>query len=190
LKRDKARSAAEWRLGPLQIDSSVNGWSGQGSGGEKKRVAKRTADAPDCPIVQEAFGTVIVLVVIVGTVCAVISIVGLGRAYDQIGHGGMSLFDGTDRPVREPSTGAEADSVRDEEIRQLMEARNAVRASRGRPPIDIDAKIATFARSAADPEIVEEVRVLVELRNRRLVREGKPELDVQAEIERQLRDLT
>jgi hypothetical protein len=140
--------------------------------------------------VQEAFGTVIVVVVILGAVCAALSVVGLGRAYDQIGHGGLSLYDGTDRPVREPAAGAEAAGIRDQEIRQLLEARNAVRASRGRPQLDVDKEMATLTHPQADPEIVDEVRVLVELRNRRLVRQGKPPLDVQAEIDRQLRELS
>jgi hypothetical protein len=140
--------------------------------------------------VQEAFGTVIIVVVIVGAVCAAISVVGLGRTYDQIGHGGMSLFDGADQPVREPTGGVEAARVRDAEIRQLLEARNAVRASRGRAPLDVEKEMAALSHPQVDPEIVEEVRVLVEMRNRRLVRQGKAPLDVQSEIDRQLRELT
>ncbi len=138
---------------------------------------------------QEAFGTVIVVVVIVGVVCAAVSMVGLGRAYDQIGHGGLSLYDGTDRGPRQTTTGAEAASVRDEEIRQLLQARNAVRAGRGRPPLDVEKEIAALSRPKVDPEILEEVRVLVEMRNRRLVRQGKAPLDVQSEIDRQLEEL-
>jgi hypothetical protein len=139
---------------------------------------------------QEAFGTVIVIVVIVGVVGAAIAIVGVGKAYEQIGHGGLSLFDGTDRPALQPEPGSESARVRDEEIRQLLEARNAVRVSRGRAPLDVDAEIAALARPQVDPEILEEVRVLVEIRNRRLVRQGQQPLDVEAEIDRQLRELT
>jgi hypothetical protein len=84
-------------------------------------------------------------------------------------------------------------AVRDDEIRQMLEARNERRVRRGQEPLDIEAELATLvAPSAAldaDPELVAEVRDLVIARNERRVRMGKEPLDVEAEVARQLRDL-
>ncbi len=131
---------------------------------------------------QDAFGIVIFVVVGVGAVVAIISLFGRSRLYDDIGRGGMSL----DREDP-PSSRAE----RDDEIRQMLEARNALRAAHGRETVDVEAELAELTRSAAarDPEIVEEVRQLVEARNNRRVARGQEPLDVDAEIARQLRDL-
>ena len=80
---------------------------------------------------------------------------------------------------------------RDDDIRQMLEARNARRAAQGRPTVDVEAELAELTRPApiSDPEILEEVRTLVEARNARRIARGKEPLDVEAEIARQLRDL-
>jgi hypothetical protein len=141
---------------------------------------------------QEALGTVIFVVVAVGAVIAVISLFGRSRLYDDIGRGGLSI--GEDRDLR-PRGSAEpapiSSAEREEEIRQMLEARNARRAAQGRPTVDVEQELAALTRPAAssDPEILEEVRQLVEARNARRIARGKEPLDVEAEIERQLRDL-
>ena len=73
----------------------------------------------------------------------------------------------------------------------MLEARNARRAARGEPALDVDAELArlTAPAAAADPALRAEVRQLVVARNARRARAGKPPLDVEAEVERQLRDL-
>jgi hypothetical protein len=138
--------------------------------------------------VQDAFGIVLVVVVVLSVVAAVWASVGVGEAYRQIGRGGMSLNDGTDRPLREP-TGAVAAGERDAEIRQMLEARNARRVARGEEPVDVEAELAQLTRPAADPGLVTEIRQLVIARNERRVRMGREPLDVEAEVARQLRDL-
>jgi hypothetical protein len=138
--------------------------------------------------VQDAFGIVLVVVVVLSVIAAVWASLGVGEAYRQIGRGGMSLNDGTDRPRREP-TGAVAAGERDDEIRQMLEARNARRIARGQEPVDIEAELAELTRPAADPALVAEVRQLVIARNERRVRMGREPLDVEAEVARQLRDL-
>jgi hypothetical protein len=87
--------------------------------------------------------------------------------------------------------GAASAAERDDEIRQMLEARNARRAAQGRPTVDVEAELAELTRPApiTDPEILEEVRTLVEARNARRIARGKEPLDVEAEIARQLRDL-
>jgi hypothetical protein len=141
---------------------------------------------------EEAFGIVIFVVVALAVVVAVATSFMSGTAHDHIGRGGLSLRDGSDRPAHEPQpTGAAAIAERDDEIRQMLEARNARRLRRGEEPVDVEAELAQLTRAtpAADPELVEEVRQLVEARNARRARKGQPPLDVEAEIQRQLRDL-
>jgi hypothetical protein len=143
---------------------------------------------------QDAFGIVIFAVVGISAVIAIISLFGRGRMYDDIGRGGLSI--GEDRDTR-PGGVAGAESApasaaeREEDIRQMLEARNARRAAQGRPTVDVEEELSQLTRPAAasDPEILEEVRTLVEARNARRIARGLEPLDVEAEIERQLRDL-
>ena len=143
---------------------------------------------------QEAFGTVIFVVVGIGAVLAIVSLFGRGRLYDDIGRGGLSI--GEDRDMRPRASsqaggGTVSTAERDDDIRQMLEARNARRAAQGRPTVDVETELAELTKPAAasDPEILEEVRQLVEARNARRIARGKEPLDVEAEIARQLRDL-
>ncbi len=143
---------------------------------------------------QEAFGVVIFVVVGVAAVIAVITLFGRSRLYDDIGRGGLSIGEDRDMRPRGASAGvggATSAAERDDEIRQMLEARNARRAAQGRPTVDVEEELAQLTRPPAstDPEILEEVRTLVEARNARRIARGKEPLDVEAEIERQLRDL-
>ena len=138
---------------------------------------------------QDAFGIVLVVVVVLASIVAIVTLVGFGRTYDQIGRGGLSLGDGSDRPAREP-TSAMAAGERDAEIRQMLEARNARRLRQGKEPLDVEAEMAALARPAIDPALAGEIRDLVIARNARRARQGKEPLDVEAEVARRLRDLT
>src|SRR3954447_13538235 len=149
---------------------------------------------------QDAFGIVLFVVVGIGVVVAIASLFTRGRLYDDIGRGGLSI----DRPRPAPTGNAE----RDDDIRQMLEARNARRAARGEATVDVESELAALTRAPAarDPEIVAEVRALVQARNHRRgargpgppdreggvhrrVARGKVPLDVEVEVERQLRDL-
>jgi hypothetical protein len=141
--------------------------------------------------VQDWFGTVLFGVVIFGAVIAVITFVIRGALYDQIGRGGLSL-DTPDRPRRAPTpTSAAGRAEREDEIRQMLHARNERRLRRGQAPLDVEEELArlTAPTPAADPGLVEEVRQLVVARNERRARAGEAPLDVEAEVERQLREL-
>jgi hypothetical protein len=142
--------------------------------------------------VQDAFAIVLFSVIGVGLVVGVVTFVVRGRLYDQIGRGGLSL-DTPDRPRTAPAPSSPAAlRERDDEIRQMLEARNERRIRRGEAPLDVDAEVAKLtapAPAAADPELVEEVRQLVVARNERRARAGEAPLDVNAEVERQLREL-
>src|SRR4051812_24357017 len=73
---------------------------------------------------QDALGFVIFGVVIVAAVVAVLTLRVTGKTYDQIGRGGMSLRDGSDRAPGGDPSGAVALRERDGEIRQMLEGRN------------------------------------------------------------------
>ena len=140
---------------------------------------------------QDAFAIVLFSVIGVGLVVGLMTFVVRGRLYDQIGRGGLSL-DTPDRPrTAPPPSSPAAQRERDDEIRQMLQARNERRVRRGEAPLDIDAELAklTAPQPSADPELVEEVRQLVVARNERRARAGEPPLDVDAEVQRQLREL-
>jgi hypothetical protein len=141
----------------------------------------------------DALPVVIVAVVVVAALIAVGTLASSGRSYEQIGRGGLSLRDGSDRPADEGpggGSGVAAARERDEEIRQLLEARNARRRARGLAPVDVEAELRALTRApVADPALEAEVRQLVIARNERRARQGREPLDVEAEVARQLREL-
>jgi hypothetical protein len=142
--------------------------------------------------VQEAFGIVLFTVVGVAAVVAILTLGAARRSYDDIGKGALSLRDGTDRPAREPAPGGAASAAeREAEMRQMLEARNAVRLRAGREPLDVEAEMAALLRPAAtvDPALEAEIRDLVIARNARRARQGREPLDVEAEVARQIADL-
>ncbi|MDP1846301.1 MAG: hypothetical protein Q8K79_00805 [Solirubrobacteraceae bacterium] len=138
---------------------------------------------------EEAFGTIVWVVAVVGAIVAVYTLVGTGRSYREIGGRGLVRDrDGASGGERPPAA-----VERDEEIRQMLEARNARRERRGEAPLDLDAQIAALAGPPAgdvDAGLREEIRQHVVARNARRVRAGEEPLDVEQEIERRIRDLT
>ncbi len=135
---------------------------------------------------QEAFGVVLFVVVGVAVVAAIYAAAGSGRLYGQIGRGGLSL-DRDDDHAR-ASAPAASRAVADEEIRQMLTARNARRAARGEDTLDIDSEMArlTAPSVAIDSELEGEIRALVVARNQRRERQGKPALDIEEEVRRQI----
>lgn len=133
---------------------------------------------------EEAFVYVVVVVTILATVIGIATLGGRSRAYDEIGRGGLSL----DEPPKGPRGGAVplSAAARDDEIRQLLDARNARRARRGEAPLDVEAELARLTAPAADPALEAEVRELVVARNARRARKGQAPLDVEAEVRRRL----
>ncbi len=137
--------------------------------------------------------TLVIVVVVIAGVVALYTVATSGHAYREIGKGGL------DSPaVDEPPPAIAPPDDRDEEIRELLEARNARRARHGQTPLDVEAELA--ALTGAGPggavggdthgdELRDEMRALVEARNRRRERAGLQPLDVDSEIERRLRDL-
>ena len=133
---------------------------------------------------RDPFLLVVIGVSVLALVGAVIALATSGGSYDRIGRGGLSI--GDDRQAAPRGSGSTAE--RDDEIRQLLEARNARREARGQAPVDVESELrALTAAPAADPELAAEVRQLVEARSARRVARGEPPLDVDAEVAKRLR---
>ena len=136
---------------------------------------------------QHAFGTVLWVVIAFGVLGAVIALISGRRTWDDYGNDHL-LTDSELSPGPAPgSPGAALE--RDTEIRELLEARNALRARRGESPVDVDQELARLTAPAIDPAVRDEIRDLVVARNLRRARAGKPTLDVDAEIEREIAGL-
>ena len=133
--------------------------------------------------VQDAFGVVIFVVVGISAVGAVVALYFTNRTYEDIGRGGLFEERGRGGEVETPR------AVADEEIRQMLTARNSRRAARGQDTVDVETELAALTRPAADPSLEAEVRELVESRNRRRITRGQEPLDVDTEVARRLRDL-
>ena len=128
---------------------------------------------------NDALLVVLVVVPLIAFAVAVFALATSAGSYDRIGRGGLSL---DEPPAAAPAAEREAD------LRDLLEARNARRAARGEPPLDVDAELRTL-RAPADPGLEAEVRQLVEARNARRAARGEPPLDVEEEVSRRLREL-
>jgi hypothetical protein len=141
-------------------------------------------------------GTVFIIVVLVALpVGALVFAMGAGNALQKIGKGDFALEQdfpqSSEGPVHSVSP-----EVREEEIRQMVQARSDRGVAKGREALDVDAEVEkllavdTAGPSLGDDRALrEEVRQLVVARNERRQRQGKEPLEVDAEINRQLREL-
>jgi hypothetical protein len=141
-------------------------------------------------------GTVLILVVLVALpVGAIVFATGAGGALRNIGKGQFALEEDFPQSSRGPVHAVSAE-VREEEIRQMIQARSDRGVAKGREALDVDAEVEKLLASepsgpslGGDRELREEIRQLVVARNERRQRQGKKPLDVESEIERQLREL-
>lgn len=151
---------------------------------------------------QSAFPIVVFGAVGLSVVMSIVFLVSKGSAYDQIGQGGLpgegELPDAL--PLGSaPTKGALAShpelerAEREQEIRQMLQARSERLVRRGEPALDIDAEVAKLTAPQAsthhDPGIAEEVLQLVVARNERRERQGLEPLDIEAEVARTLAEL-
>ena len=136
---------------------------------------------------RDPFLLVVIGVSLLALVAAVVALATSGGSYDRIGRGGLSI--GDDRPAAAGAPTRQISTAeRDDEIRQLLEARNARRSARGEPPVDVETELRALTAPAADPELAAELRQLVEARNARRVARGQPPLDVEAEVSKRMRN--
>ena len=155
------------------------------------------APADLAPLLAVSNGEVILIVVVAAIpVAAIAFAAGAGNAFRQIGKGQFSVEFDDDLPQKMRDSDAETSpEMREDEIRQLLEAKAYRQSSRGETPLDVGSELDRLlaerpsAPAADDPELRAEVRQLVIARNQRRARQGKQPLDVEAEVERQLREL-
>jgi hypothetical protein len=142
------------------------------------------------------FGTGIVLIVLIVLPIAAVLFVGAFGLLEDLGKGGLSIDD-RPPPAPPPHTPA-ARMEREEEIRQMVQARHDRQLARGEAAVDVEAEVDRLVELETDPgseverhdaALREEVRQLVIARNERRAARGEPPLDVDVEIERQLRSL-
>jgi hypothetical protein len=140
---------------------------------------------------QSAFETVVLVVCGVGVAGAIAALLLNRHTWDEYGRNQLVRDSEGGRPGP-PAAGAPtgANGERDEEIRQMLEARNARRRRRGEPEVDIDEELGRLTAPLVDDELRAEIRDLVIARNHRRARQGKPPLDVAAEIEREIAELS
>jgi hypothetical protein len=142
-------------------------------------------------------GDVILIIVFTTIPIALLTFVlGAKNALDQVGKGQFSVEYESDLPSKITDSDVEAGpAAREDEIRQLLEAKAYRQRTRGEKPVDVNAELnrllteAPAAPAGMDPQLAAEVRQLVVARNERRARQGKEPLDVEQEVERQLREL-
>jgi hypothetical protein len=148
------------------------------------------------PLADFQVGIVLIIVVLVALpLGALVFAMGAGNALEKVGKGDFALEQDFPQRSGDPVHAVSAE-VREEEIRQMIQARSDRGVAKGRDALDVDAEVEKLlaaesggGRLGADRELREEIRQLVVARNERRQRQGKEPLDVEKEIERQLREL-
>ena len=144
-------------------------------------------------------GEVLLIIVFAAIPVAAAAFVGVGTVYRQIGRGLVLDEDDLDgRGVRNTglrdSMSEGSPRVREDEIRQLLEAKAYRQHRRGEDPLDVGAELSRLMSAEqgtgrVDAELETEVRQLVIARNERRLRRGEEALDIETEVKRQLREL-
>ena len=146
-------------------------------------------------LVALSTGDVFLILVIAAVPFALLSFLGARHALGQIGKGQFAIEQ--ELPQKSGGGGPPPASgdAREEEVRQMLEAKAYRQRERGEEPLDVEAELGrllderTGGSLGGDSDLREEVRQLVVARNERRARKGKEPLDVDAEVERQLREL-
>ena len=141
-------------------------------------------------------GIVLVIVVLIALpVGAIVFARGAGGALREIGKGQFAMEEDFPQSSGTPVHAVSAE-VREEEIRQMIQARSDRGVAKGRKALDIDAEVEKLLATdtggpglGSDRALREEIRQLVVARNERRQRQGKKPLDVEKEVDRQLREL-
>jgi hypothetical protein len=156
--------------------------------------------------VERAFLIVVVAVGIVGILGAVIALLMSRGTWESLGRDRLLMESDLHDPRAPRDAGRTAQTPvathpatvaeRDEEIRQMLQARNRRRRRHGEAELDVETELARLTHTPAAPvaqtaetlddELLSEIRELVVARNHRRARRGEPPLDVEAEIARQI----
>jgi hypothetical protein len=135
--------------------------------------------------VQTVFAIVIFSVVAVSGLIAVATFFVGGAPYDRIGGGGMAP---------PPTPEEETSDMREDDVRQMLEARSRRRVARGAAG-EVDAELAELLSPSEDrrgpvpADLREEAESIVRARQTRRRRRGRPEGDFEAEVEALLKTI-
>jgi hypothetical protein len=149
------------------------------------------------PLAAESFEVVIWIMALVVLPLAAYAFMGAGEALRNVGKDAFSMEHDLP-PVRRGPAPPTPAAIRDEEIRQMLQAKSDRAVARGEAALDVEAEFKRLAESdpmnapvrvQQDAALREEVRQLVVARNERRMRRGQEPLDVETEVDRQLRDL-
>ena len=102
-------------------------------------LASATLIVRDNQAVQGAFATVVFVVSAVGVIGAVVGLLLNRRTWDQYGKDHLLLD--SELPQAGPASAAAELAERDEEVRQMLQARNARRRRRGEAEIDVEQEL-------------------------------------------------
>ena len=84
--------------------------------------------------------------------------------------------------------------MREDDVRQMLEARNRRRVARGESPADVDAELRDLLSAPKEPAVGgegrAEVEAIVAAQHARRRRRGQPEGDFEAEVEELIRSIT
>jgi hypothetical protein len=146
---------------------------------------------------MEPFTVVVVGAVVLFVLVGVGSFLAGGSLYDKIGEGGLSMGENSSGGSNAPAPNSPlAQAEREQEIRQMLQARSDRQVRKGGEALDIDAELAQLEMPASgaavgkhDASLTEEVRQLVMARNERRVRSGEEPMDVESEVRRTLDEL-
>jgi hypothetical protein len=144
---------------------------------------------------MEPITIVVVGAVVMFLLVGVGSFLAGGSVYDKIGEGGLT--NGPSTPSNAPAPNSpQAQAEREEEIRQMLQARSDRLVRGGGQALDIDAELALLDQAGTgdaigkhDVALTEEVRQLVVARNERKMRRGEEPMDVEEEVRRTLSEL-
>jgi hypothetical protein len=143
------------------------------------------------------FGAAILVIVLVVLPIAAVLFVGAFGMLEELGQGQLAINERPTTPAPPPGSTA-ARVEREQEIRQLVQARHDRGVARGEEGVDVESEVRRLLAADADsaPEkerqeaaLRDEIRQLVIARNSRRAGRGEPPLDVETEVERQLRSL-
>jgi len=132
--------------------------------------------------VHSAFDVVIWVVSLLALLIAFGALIASRKTWEDFGKGRLSMD--RDQPLDPPRASGASTAERDEEIRQLLEARNARRVRRGEAPVGLEHELARLTAPRVDPALREEIRQLLEARNARRVRRGEAPVGLEHELAR------
>jgi hypothetical protein len=104
--------------------------------------------------VHAAFGTVLWIVLGVAAVIAILALMMSGRTWSDFGKGGLVMDRDESRPRAGAGVGAATVRERDDDIRSMLEARNARRIRRGEAPIDVEQELIRLTAPGASASAV------------------------------------